>query len=1483
MKNKTMKRALSLFLAAVMIALALPLTMLPTMAAEEETIPTTIKNAKMFAKYPDTWALNPVYGSVEGMIDGDPYRTKTNNNAEYPYYCSALHVTVAKNTELYINSIDETRTYWGYALFELNGLSKLSDVTVWLAGDGVSGATNHWTKQLGWNMVDGYDILVSTDGETWTLMSEVTGLHTTFPSANATRATKKATGGNYNIYGNCVALDSVEAKYVAIAVTNPANFDGKDAIVIGEVTVNGTTTASAVAQKTPAQKYAEAKDGTLLHTVNFNDPSWSDNYNNANHWFSYYIVTENGSTVEHGLTTANFYDGYTNTKFSSMWGGIVSDERFPLNGDYKYTVYYDMKFYANDSKSACGLQLDTYHTNTLFVDGAGNSYWYQWTSEKIGAPTDDSEKWTSKIGEKSKSATQNFAIEIDLANKTLTLYVADHNGTYQKVRTLEYDGAYTENSNSLVCRINLRNMNGNKGTDTSGATISNLQIYKGLVAERAATTVKNVKMFAKYDDGWALHPLYGSVKGMIDGDAYDTSRDEKNASRYPYFYSAGGFKYDGNSQIIGLNAGAYLNTDMYISSIDETRTYYGYALLELDAMSALSDVTVWLAADGNSAGNAAAWSNPKANWNMNNAYDILVSEDGVNWTLMGEYDDMCGDGTNKGAGFPGRFDDDYAMKTVDGYLRLGHKAYLGGIEAKYVAVAVKECINETGNQIVIGELTVTGLVSSESTEKTPAEIYAEAEDGDLLKAINFNEAYWSDDYFNNSHWNTYYIVTDNGNAVKQSIHTKYLFGANNKRAMWGGLIADEQFPIVNDSDDADSDNCYTVYFDLKFGNDNENVGFGIQVDGTNSLVVDGKGNSYWYNWNTQRVGAPTDPNEMWTNKTSIPATEKQTFAIEIDSNNESMTLYVADSDGLFNKVRTLTYEAGVDVDSGTPYDAAWIDYNLTCGIYIINISGTVLDRSTEISNLRIYKGLSAGYIRNSVGASVRLAEPTGIRFKSQFRKELIDSLKETYEADKVKIGMLITPTDYITRNGVDFTMAALDACDAITGDKYVKIDATAIHENENYYVIHCALVRIKEGNYDRQFSARAFIEVNGEVYKYAEFDMEDNSRSIAEVAEKAYNDVKATQDSVYKNAITIGTGHIAVSYSPYTAEERAILDPFFDVEDPTSSISVMTYNIKGTDDDREEKRDITKAYSFIANSGVDVIGLQEDDSSNYNSIKNLNSNYKVLNSGGNGSEDNAILYDSTKYELANSGGTVYFKKLVDTNDVYKTVKDITGTGKAYVSKVEDGKTNYYAEGEEITVTVDFSRDEEGDDEGGYYGYGGTPKGRFFRWAVLRDKETGVEYLVVNTHIHYRNGSHDKTPSSTQNKLLRQAQLTLIKLWLENDATAKQYANSIVMGDLNTQHDSNAIGGLTKGGTMAQARDTAVMIGDDWGTLVEADANEKEYMERKKWIYDHVVYNSDALVAAKFTVIDNKLTGTDAAKANYPSDHLPVAAEFYYYK
>ena len=59
MKVKNIKKALSLFLAVLMIALALPLTMLPVAAEEPtNTIATTIKYANLFAKYDDGYDVH---------------------------------------------------------------------------------------------------------------------------------------------------------------------------------------------------------------------------------------------------------------------------------------------------------------------------------------------------------------------------------------------------------------------------------------------------------------------------------------------------------------------------------------------------------------------------------------------------------------------------------------------------------------------------------------------------------------------------------------------------------------------------------------------------------------------------------------------------------------------------------------------------------------------------------------------------------------------------------------------------------------------------------------------------------------------------------------------------------------------------------------------------------------------------------------------------------------------------------------------------------------------------------------------------------------------------------------------------------------------------------------------------------------------------------------------------------------------------------
>ena len=70
MKNKTMKKVLSLILAVVMIALALPFT-LPVMA--EEGAAATIKAVDVTVKRAGGDKILAQYGSIAGITDGDAF------------------------------------------------------------------------------------------------------------------------------------------------------------------------------------------------------------------------------------------------------------------------------------------------------------------------------------------------------------------------------------------------------------------------------------------------------------------------------------------------------------------------------------------------------------------------------------------------------------------------------------------------------------------------------------------------------------------------------------------------------------------------------------------------------------------------------------------------------------------------------------------------------------------------------------------------------------------------------------------------------------------------------------------------------------------------------------------------------------------------------------------------------------------------------------------------------------------------------------------------------------------------------------------------------------------------------------------------------------------------------------------------------------------------------------------------------------------
>ena len=467
-------------------------------------------------------------------------------------------------------------------------------------------------------------------------------------------------------------------------------------------------------------------------------------------------------------------------------------------------------------------------------------------------------------------------------------------------------------------------------------------------AEATPASIKHAKLFAKYGDGWDVHAQYGDVSKIIDGDPKPGYVDADKRSNYTYYQSDD--LYDGITYYYRDSKGRLT----LATADDDAKTYMGYAVFELNGVSALDDVTIWLAGD-----NANEWITPKTTWNMNDAYDILVSDDGKSWELLQEFAGMCGDGTNAGAGWIEQdgLGNIASITDANGYDKLGHQINLDGVETKYFAIGVKHGMNSIAtdgtnkdkvrNAIVFGEVTVNGtVVTPDPVKKTPAEIYAEAADGDLLYRVNFHDTTWNDDYRNSDNWNSYVKVSEDGRTAKHLLHNpeSQTFGAKNARAMWGGIVEEESFSL-------DNGEKYTIYFEALFGSTAYNTyAIGIQVDGDNSLIIDGHSGSYFYNWNTQKVAYSSADEDKWNYQTDRDKTDIQSFAVEVDSENETLTLYVAEKDGTYYKVREMTYN-GADI-KGT----------LSCKIYMARVnSKKTIDSSSwaEISNINIRKGLVA--------------------------------------------------------------------------------------------------------------------------------------------------------------------------------------------------------------------------------------------------------------------------------------------------------------------------------------------------------------------------------------------------------------------------------------------------------------------------------------------------------------------------------------------
>lgn len=235
------------------------------------------------------------------------------------------------------------------------------------------------------------------------------------------------------------------------------------------------------------------------------------------------------------------------------------------------------------------------------------------------------------------------------------------------------------------------------------------------------------------------------------------------------------------------------------------------------------------------------------------------------------------------------------------------------------------------------------------------------------------------------------------------------------------------------------------------------------------------------------------------------------------------------------------------------------------------------------------------------GASVRFDTPTGLRFTAILSGAYLNYLKGDGEAT---YGIIIAPTDYVEAAG-GFTIEKLDAL-GLDSVAYVIVPAEILYsggDEYGYYEFRGVLGGINDYNYDRNFSAIAYVCVDG-VYYYSAYDEDFNSRSIAYVAQAAYEDTNYEETSEYKYEVVEGQGDAGV-WSPYTTEQREILLGFFGKSDAVN-LSFLSYNVRNAEMDETDLGFIqiekptyeydnreTYVLEYLLGYGADIIGLQE--------------------------------------------------------------------------------------------------------------------------------------------------------------------------------------------------------------------------------------------------------------------------------------------------
>ncbi len=153
------------------------------------------------------------------------------------------------------------------------------------------------------------------------------------------------------------------------------------------------------------------------------------------------------------------------------------------------------------------------------------------------------------------------------------------------------------------------------------------------------------------------------------------------------------------------------------------------------------------------------------------------------------------------------------------------------------------------------------------------------------------------------------------------------------------------------------------------------------------------------------------------------------------------------------------------------------------------------------------------------GASIRTAEPTGLRFEAVVDAATYDSAI----ADGKSFGAFILPKDYLTKANITEITDHKEQFAAPTVEKYLEKEDVAGELKDSVYTLKYSIADLHYYNYNREFVGMFFIKTvgadNAVSYQYFTVNAANNERSVSFVAKAAIENGSEVPDVAYDFAI----------------------------------------------------------------------------------------------------------------------------------------------------------------------------------------------------------------------------------------------------------------------------------------------------------------------------------------------------------------------------